>query len=37
LQIFVFAICGLANLRNLLICDCGMIPRMCGFAIFGPK
>jgi hypothetical protein len=28
-----FAICGLAHLRNLLICDCGMSPKICGIAI----
>jgi hypothetical protein len=27
----LFAICGLAYLRNLRICDCGMSPRVCGF------
>jgi hypothetical protein len=32
LQICGFTICGLANLRNLRICDCGMNPRICGFA-----
>jgi hypothetical protein len=24
-------ICGLAYLRNLWICDCGLSPRICGF------
>jgi hypothetical protein len=24
-------ICGLAYLRNLRICDCGLSPRICGF------
>ncbi len=28
-------ICGLAHLRNLRICDCGMSPKICGFAICG--
>ncbi len=34
-EIFGFAICGLAHLRNLRICDSGMSPRVCGFAICG--
>jgi hypothetical protein len=30
-----FAICGLARLRNLRICDCGMRPRIYGFSFCG--
>ncbi len=32
---FVYAICGKAHLTNLRICDCGIGPRICGFAICG--
>jgi hypothetical protein len=34
LQIYGFAICGRAHLRNLRICDCGMSQRICGFEIY---
>jgi hypothetical protein len=33
MKICGFAFGGLAHLRNLLICDSRMSPRMCGFAI----
>ncbi len=32
---FVYAICGKAHLTNLRIYDCGIGPRICGFAICG--
>jgi hypothetical protein len=35
LIITILRICGLAHLRILQICDCGISPRMCGFAICG--
>jgi hypothetical protein len=34
-KFYWLAICGLAHLRNLQICDCGMSPRIFGFAICG--
>jgi hypothetical protein len=33
LEIYEFAICGLAHLRNLRTCDFGMSKRICGYAI----
>ncbi len=33
LQIFGFAICGMAHLPKFADCDCGMSPRICRFAI----
>jgi hypothetical protein len=35
IKICGFAICGRAILRNLRICNSGMIQRICGFAICG--
>jgi hypothetical protein len=32
-----FAVSGLAILRNLLICDCGMNPSICGIAMCEKK
>ncbi len=32
---FVYAICGKAHLTYFRICDCGIGPRICGFAICG--
>jgi hypothetical protein len=30
LHVCGFVICGLAQVRNLLICDCAMSPKICG-------
>jgi hypothetical protein len=35
IKISWFSFCGLAYLRNLRICNCGMSPRICGFGICG--
>jgi hypothetical protein len=35
IKICRFVICGLAYLRNLLICNSGISPRFCGFVICG--
>jgi hypothetical protein len=37
MKILAIAICGLAHLRNLRICDSGMSLRNCGFAICEQK
>ncbi len=36
IKIYGFAICGLATVRYLRICESGMSPRICGFAICLP-